>query len=1439
LSLTEQNVQNYLQLLHVGIDVGSTTVKLVVLDDSQNLLHSVYTRHHSEVRKCIIRCISDLKNCSFYSPLRKITIAIAGSGGMDIALLTDIPFVQEVIACAEAVEKFIPQTDVSIELGGEDAKITFFTNGIEQRMNGTCAGGTGAFIDQMAALLKTDANGLNELAKDARNIYPIAARCGVFAKTDVQPLLNEGINKGDIALSIFQAVANQTISGLSCGRKIKGNVVFLGGPLNFLSELKKRFIDILKLKNEDIVEPKYSELFVALGAALFTDKTLTMIEAISLFDTLSSNVKSSINTLRALFIDDKEREDFNNRHNKASIKKVDLKNYKGNAFLGFDCGSTTTKAVLLSGNNEILYEFYGSNEGEPLKVVKNILSDIYSKLPQHVKIAYSCVTGYGEALTKEAYKIDTSEVETIAHYKAASFFMKDVDCIVDIGGQDMKYVRIKNGAIDTILLNEACSSGCGSFIETFAHSVNMRVDEFGKTALNSKHPCDLGSRCTVFMNSSVKQAQKEGSSVADISAGLSYAVIKNALIKVIKLKNPEDLGKRIIVQGGTFYNDSVLRAFELISKREVIRPNIAGLMGAFGAALLAKERFNGINDTTLLQTKTLQDFTIKHTMLRCNACSNSCAMTLNRFGDGRKFITGNRCERGIGKTGSNQSLPNLYDYKYKRLFAYTPNTNANLGKIGIPRVLNMYENYPLWFTFLTNIGFEVVLSDESSKNLLEKGLDTLPSDSICYPAKLVHGHIINLIEKGVKAIFYPCVAYETREFHDSQEHFNCPIVISYPEQIRNNIDLIREKSINYIQPFLSLEYKEKLSSRLIDIFKPFGISSAVIKTALNAAWEEQSNFKRDLRIKGEEVIEFLKNTNTHGIVLSGRPYHLDPEIHHGIPQVITSLGMAVLTEDSISHIGGLENPLRVIDQWTYHARLYRAASFVSKCDFLDLIQLNSFGCGIDSVTTDQVQELLEQQNKIYTCIKIDEVNNLGAVKIRIRSLKAALCEREKSIDFSKMSFSTKPKYQKLMFTEQMKTDGYTIIAPQMSPIHFQFLQSCFNACGYNFKLLEHVGENAVEEGLKYVNNDACYPSIIVIGQIIDELKSGGYDLNKIAVMMSQTGGGCRATNYIAYLRKALADAGFTQIPVISFNTLGMERHDGFNLSLSLINRLMMSCVYGDILMQTLFRTRPYESIKGSANELFYKWSMRCKEALKEAKFKTFKANIEGIINDFDNLPLLDIKKPRVGLVGEILVKYHPTANNNIADIIEKEGCEVIMPGMMEFLLYCAYDYDFNHKYLSKGAFAALAGKAAIQAMEFYRRHAKKLLRQSKRFTEPATIDELAFGAAPILSRGNQTGEGWFLTAEMVRLIHDGVSNIVCMQPFACLPNHITGKGVMKVLKERYPQANITAVDYDPGSSAVNQLNRIKLMLSVAFKNLGKENMDKDEFSEIILQHNSV
>ncbi|MDR0440732.1 MAG: 2-hydroxyacyl-CoA dehydratase, partial [Candidatus Accumulibacter sp.] len=1411
----------------IGIDIGSTTVKVVVLDALEAPVFKAYTRHFSEVRATLARCLGSLADSGILAPSAAVAVVLTGSGGVSAAEILGLPFVQEVIACAKAVEARAPYTDVAIELGGEDAKITFFTHGVEQRMNGSCAGGTGAFIDQMATLLKTDAVGLDALASRARNLYPIAARCGVFAKSDVQPLLNEGVSREDIALSVLQAVARQTIGGLACGRKIRGKVAFLGGPLNFLPELRKRFIETLAIAPEDQVATEDSELFVAIGAALHGEekKAQPFAEALAAFERLATLAETGLNALSPFFSDDAEHQAFHARHERARVERGDLASYRGPVFLGIDGGSTTTKAVLIGENGELLYAHYGSNEGDPIKIVSGILEDIYARLPEGARIAASSATGYGEALIREAFKLDYSEVETIAHYKAAEYFLPGVDFILDIGGQDMKCLRIKNGAIDDILLNEACSSGCGSFIETFAQSLQMPVAEFAREALLSRAPADLGSRCTVFMNSSVKQAQKEGASVADISAGLSYAVIKNALFKVIKIKHPEDLGQKIIVQGGTFYNDSVLRAFELVSGREVVRPDIAGLMGAFGSALIAKERWRGQAASAVLQAAALRDFAVRRAMARCGLCTNACAMTVNRFPDGRKFISGNRCERGLGKHKTATSdLPDLYAWKYERVFGYEPRLNAPRGVIGVPRALNLFENYPLWFTFLTELGFEVRLSSPSSKALLEQGLDTLPSDTVCYPAKLVHGHIIDLVKQGVKRIFYPCVPFEQKEFADSANHFNCPVVTSYPELIRNNIDYLKENGVVLIQPFLSLENEKNLARQLLRVFPEFSV--ARIRKALAKGWAEQRRMKADVARRGEAALDYLKATGRHGIVLAGRPYHIDPEIHHGIPQLITSLGMGVLTEDSVAHLGGLDAPLRVVDQWTYHARLYRAASLAARERALDLIQLNSFGCGLDSIVVDQTQEILAQRGKIHTCIKIDEGSNLGAARIRIRSLKAALEERRRQPDAQVIHFYPPRKTPRAAFTRKMRA-GYTILAPQMSPMHFQFFEAAFKACGYRLKVLEKVTPEAIEQGLRFVNNDACYPSIIVVGQLVDALKSGQYDPAKTAVMISQTGGGCRATNYIGYLRKALHDSGFPGVPVISLNTVGMEKSDGFKLSLPLLHRLMMCVVYGDLLTNVLLRTRPYEQQAGAADALHETWAARCEKALARAKFDRFRENIRGIVRDFDALPLAGARKPRVGLVGEILVKFNPGANNDIVRIIEKEGGEAVLPGLMDFLLYCAYDYDFNHRYLSRSKLAALAGNTAIKAMSFYRRDMCKALAASARFMPPRDIDELALGAAPFMSRGNQAGEGWFLTAEMAELIREGAPNIVCMQPFACLPNHITGKGVMKALKDRYPHANIAAIDYDSGASEVNQLNRIKLMLAVAFRNAQQESEEED------------
>ena len=1399
-----------------GIDIGSTTVKIAILDGEHNILFSDYRRHFANIRETL----SDLLK-EAYEKLGNITLypMITGSGGLTLANHLQIPFVQEVIAVASALKEIAPKTDVAIELGGEDAKIIYFEDGnVEQRMNGICAGGTGSFIDQMASLLQTDASGLNEYAKNYHSLYTIAARCGVFAKSDIQPLINEGATKEDLSASIFQAVVNQTISGLACGKPIRGHVAFLGGPLHFLSELKAAFIRTLKLDDEHIVTTGHSHLFAAIGSAMNAknEMSYSMDEMVS---KLSSEIKMEfeVERMEPLFASTKEYEDFKARHAKHHVPAAALSSYHGNCFLGIDAGSTTTKVALVGQDGSLLYSFYSSNDGSPLKTAIRSIREIYSILPKDVKIVRSCSTGYGELLMKAAFLLDDGEVETVAHYYAAAFFDPQVDCILDIGGQDMKCIKIKNQTVDSVQLNEACSSGCGSFIETFAKSLNYGVEDFANAALFAEHPIDLGTRCTVFMNSKVKQAQKEGASVPDISAGLAYSVIKNALFKVIKVSDASALGKNIVVQGGTFYNDAVLRSFEKIAGCEAIRPDIAGIMGAFGAALIARERFSEGYETTMLSFEKIDTLQFETSMAKCKGCTNSCRLTINKFTGGRQYISGNRCERGLGKQKNENSVPNLFDYKLKRLFGYEPlpADEAKRGTVGIPRVLNMYEDYPFWFTFFTKLGYRVVLSPLSNRKIYELGIESIPSESECYPAKLAHGHISWLLNQKVDFIFYPALFYERNEFADANNHYNCPIVTSYSENIKNNVEEITGGKAILRNPFMSFRDLKTVSEALAAEFSELSITEVI--EAARLGWEELLKARTDTQKKGEEVLSYLKETGKRGIVLAGRPYHIDPEINHGIPELITSYDIAVLTEDSISHLGCPERPLIVSDQWMYHSRLYAAASYVKTVDNLDLIQLNSFGCGLDAVTTDQVNDILSGSDKIYTCLKIDEVNNLGSARIRIRSLLSAIRVREKQ---GRQRTIRSSAINKVQFTEEMRKN-YTILCPQMSPIHFDILESAFNACGYHFEVLSNDNRQCVDMGLKYVNNDACYPSLIVVGQIMDALLSGRYDLNRVAVIMTQTGGGCRATNYVGFIRRALEKAGMPQIPVISLNMAGIEKNPGFKLNLKLLTRAAYGAVFGDIFMRCVYRMRPYEKEPGSVNAVHQKWLKKCQDfvSARHLSFFTFRKMCRQIVADFDAVPITDTQKPRVGIVGEILVKFAPTANNHLVELLEAEGAEAVVPDLLDFMLYCFYNQIYKADHLGMSKKAALISKAGIDALEFLRGSAADALKKSKHFTPPVSIYHLVEYAKPIVSIGNQTGEGWFLTGEMVELIKSGVNNIVCTQPFGCLPNHVVGKGVIKALRSRYPLSNIVAIDYDPGASEVNQLNRIKLMLSTAQKNL--------------------
>ena len=1686
--------------LRVGLDIGSTTVKAVVLDQSDSLgdtLFSDYRRHHANVRATVAGLLVDIheKLVDLGRGDEPIRLSITGSGGLALADNLHVPFIQEVIAETEAIDKEYPQADVIIELGGEDAKITYLKPTPEQRMNGSCAGGTGAFIDQMSTLLDTDAAGLNEMAKSYENLYPIASRCGVFAKTDLQPLINDGAAKPDLAASIFTAVATQTIAGLASGRPIHGTVIFLGGPLFFMSELRAAFQRALEGKVDEFIVPTDAHLYVAYGSALQADtdsddqghhfEAYTCDEILKRLDELK-NLPSNTPTMPPLFPTEADREDFNKRHHKEHIHIGTLEGAHGPHFLGIDAGSTTIKATLVNDDREIVWSSYANNEGSPLTAAINIVKKIQSELPEGAWIARSCATGYGEGLITTGLHLDEGVVETMAHYRGAEMVSPGVTAVIDIGGQDMKYLAITDGVIDSIAVNEACSSGCGSFLQTFAMSMGLTIQEFTQKALASTHPVDLGSRCTVFMNSSVKQAQKEGASIEDIAAGLCYSVVRNALYKVIKLRDSGELGDTVVVQGGTFLNDAVLRAFELLTERQVTRPNIAGLMGAFGAALTARMHYEDIADddnahvgadgrsvdaaaaeesaagdepnaaahageivvdgvrhtvSSILTGEALNEMSMTTERDVCKLCQNHCKLTITTFSDGSRFVTGNRCERGGDAKKKRSDRPNLYDYKYKRCFAYRRLTdkNATRGEIGIPRALNMYENYPFWFTLLTSLGFKVMISGRSSHELFETGIESIASENICYPAKLVHGHIKWLLNKGMKTIFYPCVSYEDNLVPNTDNHYNCPVVANYPLVVGANMPELRDPDVRYMHPYFNLANHELMVDRIVEEFAWASVSREEAETAVKAAYAEDKVFKHDVQQEGLKALAYMKEHDCRGIALAGRPYHIDPEINHGIPETICALGMVVLSEDSICELQPGEKldltdflsegeedprkknangfrhvddrkvtvnrmPLRVTNQWAYHSRLYAAAHFVASYPGLELVQLNSFGCGLDAITTDQVAEILADKADVYTLLKIDEVSNLGAAKIRLRSLKAAVEEREankarmakaalatsdesgsaesdaprnaahaaaqaaarkaqeqaesdlataqaalaeaqaavaaaeakvkaadrpvdaadagsdaaapanapKSTGFRKTgskaptpgrqvlldaTMAANPKLTKAMrdaskraakrdiadvrlaalgdgttndaanaksksaksksghnnatmsryahrekFVKDMKKD-YTIVAPQMSPIHFSLVESVIRSGGYKFDILKHASREDVETGLKYVNNDACYPAIMVIGQLIDAILEGKYDPDKVCLAITQTGGMCRATNYFGLIRKALIDAGYPQIPVIAISTQGLEDNPGFKVTPALLHRTVKALILGDLLMKCLYRVRPYEVEKGAANRLYEQWDVIVREALEHHGFSKTAAKTpwlkrrylpypvlaREIVKSFDALPLKDVpRKVRVGVVGEILVKYQPDANNHVVDVIESQDCEAVVPGIMEFMTTRPYITDWNEKYLGTGGNKTLYALMRW-SLDRYNAPIKAAIATSHgKFKQDDPMPELVEKAAEVTSIGVQAGEGWLLTAEILELIEQGCPNVICAQPFACLPNHVTGRGMFGKIRRLHPEANIVSIDYDPGASEANQLNRIKLMIAAAKKAHKAKFADGDE-----------
>ena len=1658
-------------VLRMGLDIGSTTIKLVLLPEHSpaapagarpdpasvspvSPVFAEYRRHNADVRGELSRLLGEVARAY---PGAVVRGAVTGSAGLSLATLMGLPFVQEVIAETETVRVCDPQADVVIELGGEDAKITYLHPTPEQRMNGTCAGGTGAFIDQMAQLLHTDAAGLDDMASRYTTLYPIASRCGVFAKSDLQPLINQGAAGEDLAASVLQAVVTQTIAGLACGRPIRGHVMFLGGPLHFLPQLRAAFERTLADQVDSFTCPDNAQLYVAIGAALLSSGEPTPISELSTRLATRKALSLGTSRMRPLFKDTAELEAFRERHARAHIERVhwpvtedspeesgpepdgpddepdgideegphaasasgtggELRD--GDCFLGIDAGSTTIKAVVLDGRGRIVWEHYAGNEGDPVTAAVEILRRIHREMPDGVRIVRSCVTGYGESLVKAALRIDEGVVETMAHYRAAAYLNPGVTSVIDIGGQDMKYLRIKGDAIDSISVNEACSAGCGSFLQTFARSMGLEIGEFAEAALHAERPVDLGSRCTVFMNSSVKQAQRESATVGEISAGLSYSVVRNALYKVIKLKDADQLGERVSVQGGTFLNDAVLRAFELLTGREVVRPDIAGLMGCFGAALSARATYDGV-PSGLMSLGELSRFSLTTETATCKLCQNHCQLTITTFNDGQRHVSGNRCERGATqeRRATKSDLPNLYDYKYKRAFSYRRLLEgaATRGDIGIPRVLGMYENYPLWFTVLTSLGFRVMISGRSNHELFESGMDTIPSENVCYPAKLAHGHIEALIAKGIRTIWFPCVFYERELVQGAADHFNCPIVATYPEVIRNNVEAVRDgqqegpdgaegstgsggSRVRMLSPFLNLADPATLAERLVEVFADWGVTLPEARRAVAAGFAEDAAFKADVRAEGRRALRWMEDNGRKGIVLAGRPYHIDPEINHGVPDVINTLGLAVLSEDSLlpepdaaaaeaadtaettgqagkseetGDVGkasrpgkaepegrparlarpkkpkktdwaaiarqagsspgtdqtpdpgdgaehavatgalsravaalrrrvdelrpdpqapadwsdvtgvGLPTPkpvatqgvtgrLRVRDQWAYHSRLYQAAELVTTRDDLELVQLNSFGCGVDALTTDQVQEILESAGGVYTSLKIDEVSNLGAATIRLRSLAAAsearaaeraaqAEEADGAVDDAVEIDTTAPAERSAarttergearaaeeasdrgeaggavggrelpgatspVFTEAMRAT-HTILMPQMSPVHFRPLEPLMRRLGYQVELLESATRDDLEVGLRYVNNDACFPAIMVIGQLIGAFTDGSHDPDSCVVAISQTGGICRATNYAAMLRKGLREAGYPQVPVVAISLQGIESNPGFELTATMGLKMLQGIIIGDTLNTCLLRVRPYEVVEGATQELVDRWNRIIAEYF-EHKGRSatwggrigYRRLLREMVREFNDLPRRDEpRRPRVGVVGEILVKFQPDANNHVIDVIEAEGCEAAVPGLLPFFLSGLVTAQWEAEAYGIGKESVAKKKAAVWFIEQLQAPARAALRAAGGTfdIEPSTV-ELARKASKVLSLGNQAGEGWLLTGEMIELIEHGVPNIVCCQPFACLPNHVVGKGMFREVRRRYPQANIVAIDYDPGASEVNQLNRIKLMISTA------------------------
>lgn len=1411
----------------VGIDIGSTTAKTVIINESGKTIFNRYVRHQTKTLETMKEIFTDAFNELGNIPL---SLCITGSAGIGIAETLGLPFVQEVVASTKYIYKYYSECRTFIEIGGEDSKIVFFDENVmpDIRMNGTCAGGTGAFIDQMAALLNVDAAEMNTLAEKSSEIHPIASRCGVFAKTDVQVLLSRHVSPENIAASVFHALTAQVVTALSRGREIKPKVLFGGGPLSFYPALRRIFADMLNLdEHSDIIHAEHTELLPARGAAMESNNNQCLITLKNFLEIIGNGIATGsaqgTKRLAPLFQDNTDYNDWIQRLKRYEVKRMPIVESDGKKlFMGIDSGSTTTKIVITDDAGRIVASHYGSNFGDPVGAVNQGLRNIkneFDKAGILPNIVQSTATGYAENLIKAAFNMNSGVVETIAHYRAARFFEPDVSFILDIGGQDMKAIFIRNNAVSDIHVNEACSSGCGSFIETFAHSLGYDVQEFAVKGCSSSEPFDLGTRCTVFMNSKVKQALRERAEISDISAGLAYSVIKNSLYKVLKLKNTDEIGDKILAQGGTFKNHAVLRAFENLIGKEVIRPDISELMGAYGAALSAQMEYAGLSnsaDDLLFSFDNLETgSSFSKQELRCKGCENKCRVVKLVFSNGNYFYTGNRCERYFSNDAyTGTKGVNLVEEQINLLFnRNTEPEGKPILTYGIPRCLNIYENYPFWCEFLTSCGFRVVLSSESNFKLYEKGLNTIMSENICFPAKLAHGHIFDLAERKVDRIFYPTVTYESKEYVDALNSYNCPVVTGYPDLLNNAINPEKKFNIPFDKPTVSFVDIGRLKDQLFLFFRKLGISYTTVSSAVDKGTEAQKKYKNELRQKANALIESSGTSGKTLVVLAGRPYHIDPLINHGCPELLTGMGIDVISEAAaaLNHESIFLGDINVLTQWSYTNRLYAAAEFVSKKENIQMVQMTSFGCGPDAISTDEVKKILYYGGKIHTLIKMDEIANLGAVTIRLRSMLEALKERKNKVAFKDTG---NVRHERVFIEKDRKR---TIIAPYFSQFYSPLIPAAFRFFGYNVEILPPQDTLSVELGLKSINNDMCYPAVLVTGDIIKAFQTGRYDPQTTAVLLTQTGGQCRASAYVSLVMKGLAGEGLGDVPVVAISDENINFQPGFEIDTSeLYKRIALGVVFADQLAKMYLTSIVREKKAGTTDKLHTKYLSMMEKGVEDADYQYMFKVLKAAIDEFNSMDVNTEPVPRVGIVGEIFVKHNTFSNRHILEWLTSQGVECDIPSLQSFFAQRFINETFDQNAYLKRSFKDRFKYSMLEIFSgYYLKQVDNIMKKYRFYRKPRQLRKLSEVTDKVMSLANQAGEGWLLTAEMISMLSEGTNNIICLQPFGCISNHITGRGVELKLREMFPAINFLSLDMDAGTSEINVLNRLHLMVSAS------------------------